>query len=339
MKSIEASSCVGMVKSDELLSVRELSVEFATDSRQVEVVDRLGLSIHRGRTLALVGESGCGKSVTASSIMRLLPQPYGIITSGSIIMEGQDLLKLPVEEMRSVRGGKISMIFQEPMNAMNPVQQTGKQIMEVLALHRPALSLGERREECLRLLRQVEMPSPERRLKNYPFQLSGGMRQRVMIAMALAGNPSVLLADEPTTALDVTVQSQILELIASLQRESGMGVLFITHDMGVVAEISDDVVVMYAGQVIESGSTSEIFASPLHPYTRGLISSMPDLDSVPKSKLPAIRGVVPAPSDYPKTCRFAPRCDYAADICRNAEPVLKEHREKHHARCHRIGEI
>lgn len=322
-----------------LLELKELSVRFDTDSGSVEVVDKISFSIQPKRTLALVGESGCGKSVTASSIMRLLPHPYGQISNGSILLEGKDILELPVEEMRRIRGGKIAMIFQEPMNAMNPVQSSGKQIMEVLSLHRKELSSEQAREECLKLLRQVEMPSPESRLKNYPFQLSGGMRQRMMIAMALAGKPKILLADEPTTALDVTVQSQILKLIENLQKQNGMGVLFITHDMGVVAEISDDIVVMYAGQIVESGLSKEIFKNPLHPYTRGLINSTPKLDSIPKTKLPAIRGNVPSPVSYPKSCRFAPRCDYATATCRSSTAQIERYEENHHVRCLRVGEI
>lgn len=323
----------------ELLKVEGVSVTFSTDAGAVEVVDRVSFSIREGQTLALVGESGCGKTVTASSIMRLLPHPYGKITAGRIDFDGQDVLALPIEEMYRLRGGGISMIFQEPMTALNPVQTAGAQIKEIYELHRADVPKEARDLAILELLRQVEMPSPESRVRNYPFQLSGGMRQRVMIAMALAGRPKLLIADEPTTALDVTVQAQILALIRALQRDTGMGLLYITHDMGVVAELADDVVVMYAGQVVESGPVNSIFASPCHPYTRGLISSMPRLDSEPKSKLPSIQGYVPSPHAYPSTCRFANRCPYADDHCRSETPVLESVAEGHAVRCFKSGRL
>jgi peptide/nickel transport system ATP-binding protein len=322
-----------------LLTVEDLCVSFTSDAGSVQVVDTVSFRVPAGRTISLVGESGCGKTVTASSVMRLLPHPYGQITAGRVLFEEENLLELPVEQMYRIRGGKISMIFQEPMNALNPVQTAGNQIREVLNLHRPELDGKAAEEEMIRLLRQVEMPSPRRRLRNFPFQLSGGMRQRMMIAMALAGLPRLLIADEPTTALDVTVQAQILNLIRELQTQTGMGVLFITHDMGVVAEVSDDVYVMYAGQIVESSSVQEIFGNPLHPYTRGLIGSMPNLGSEPKSQLPAIAGSVPAPSAYPATCRFANRCRYATEWCRSETPVLEEVQPGHTVRCLRVGEI
>jgi peptide/nickel transport system ATP-binding protein len=306
-----------------LLSVRDVSVSFTTDAGEMEVVDRVSFGIDPGRTMALVGESGCGKSVTASTIMRLLPQPYGIVTGGRISFEGRDLLGLPMEEMYRIRGSRISMIFQEPMTALNPVHTAGGQINEVFELHRSEIARGARREETLKVLREVGMPSPEDRLGSYPFQLSGGMRQRVMIAMALSGRPSLLIADEPTTALDVTVQAQILRLIRELQESNGMGVLYITHDMGVVAEIADAVTVMYAGQVVESGPVEAVFSGPLHPYTVGLIRSMPRLDSTPKTRLPSIQGYVPSPHAYPATCRFAARCDLADERCRTNAPELE----------------
>jgi len=303
--------------------VQDVSVSFATDAGAMEVVDRVSFGILPGRTMALVGESGCGKSVTASSIMRLLPQPHGTVTGGRILFEGSDLLQLPLREMYRIRGSRISMIFQEPMTALNPVQTAGRQIGETLELHREEIARNARAAETLRILKEVGMPSPESRMASYPFQLSGGMRQRVMIAMALAGRPRLLIADEPTTALDVTVQAQILRLIADLQKSSAMSVLYITHDMGVVAEISDEVTVMYAGQVVEAGPVSAIFAHPLHPYTRGLIRSMPQLASAPKSPLPSIPGTVPSPRAYPSTCRFADRCPLADDFCRTHAPVLE----------------
>ena len=323
----------------ELLSVEGISVSFATDKGKMEVVDTVSFTIDRGRTLALVGESGCGKSVTASSIMRLLPQPYGEVTKGKIVFDGKDILQMPIDEMYKIRGGEIAMIFQEPMTALNPVHTAGNQIEEVLELHRSEIAKKARDAEVLEILRQVEMPSPEQRMENYPFQLSGGMRQRVMIAMALAGRPQLLIADEPTTALDVTVQAQILHLIRDLQKKNGMGVLYITHDMGVVAEMSDDVVVMYAGQIVEKGPVDTIFAKPVHPYTRGLISSMPQLDSKPKSELPSIPGQVPSPHDYPATCRFANRCIYADDFCVGNAPSLEQFAEGHQVRCFKAGKV
>jgi len=330
-----------------LLRIEGVSVSFDTDKGPMEVVDNVSFAVERGRTLALVGESGCGKSVTAASIMRLLPQPYGKVTRGRIIFQGEDVLTLPPEKMYKLRGGSIAMIFQEPMTALNPVHTAGAQIEEVLGLHRLEIAKKARDPEVLEILRQVEMPSPEQRIKNYPFQLSGGMRQRVMIAMALAGRPGLLIADEPTTALDVTVQAQILHLIRELQRKNGMGVLYITHDMGVVAEISDEVVVMYAGQVVEVASVGSIFASPVHPYTRGLIRSMPQLDSRPKSVLPSIPGQVPSPRDYPKSCRFANRCDYADAHCVENAPFLEDYAapgvpspaQPHLVRCFKAGTI
>jgi peptide/nickel transport system ATP-binding protein len=327
------------MEENELLRVKDLSVSFTSDNDTVEVIDRVSFKLHAGRTLALVGESGCGKSVTASSIMRLLPHPYGQITSGQIHFCGEDLLKKPVQEMYHIRGGEISMIFQEPMTAMNPVQVAGKQIREVLELHRDELTKKFMDKEVLKILKDVEMPSPETRMKNFPFQLSGGMRQRMMIAMALAGEPRLLIADEPTTALDVTVQAQILNLMKALQRKNNMALLFITHDMGVVANISDDVAVMYAGQIVETGDVETIFFRPQHPYTRGLINSMPHLKTVPKTHLPSIKGTVPTPSAYPETCRFAARCDFAEDYCRNHTPVLEEIENEHLVRCFRVGEI
>lgn len=323
----------------ELLSIKDLSVSFKVADGSIEVIDKVAFKIKAGKTLAVVGESGCGKSVTASSIMRLIPHPYGEITSGEIMFHGEDILQKPVDDMYKIRGGKISMIFQEPMTAMNPVHVAGRQIKEVLNLHRDDLTKHLIDDEVLKIVKEVEMPSPEARLKNYPFQLSGGMRQRMMIAMALAGEPDILIADEPTTALDVTVQAQILKLIKTLQQKNDMGVLFITHDMGVVAEVSDDVVVMYAGQVVETGDVETIFLRPKHPYTKGLINSMPHLETEPKTHLPSIKGNVPTPSAYPATCRFANRCDYVNKHCKNSTPTLDKLDTNHFVRCFRVGEI
>jgi len=324
---------------EDLLKIEDLSVSFSTDAGTVEVLDRVSMHIGRGETLSLVGESGCGKSVTASSIMRLLPHPAGKVTSGKITFDGQDIMSLPIDDMYRIRGSSIAMIFQEPMTALNPVHLIKHQIAEVLKLHRKDIPDAKLDSYVLKYLKDVEMPSPEMRLNNYPFQLSGGMRQRVMIAMALAGQPKLLIADEPTTALDVTVQAQIIALIKDLQKKNNMSVMYITHDMGVVAEVSDRVAVMYAGQVVESADVVTIFKNPRHPYTRGLIASMPKLDSKPKTRLPYIEGSVPTPRAYPATCRFADRCSYATDYCRSNSPVLEDIEPNHRIRCFRAREL
>lgn len=325
---------------EELLRIEDLSVGFKNPNGSItEVLDRVTLKLNRGQTLSLVGESGCGKSVTASSVMRILPQPYGVIKNGEIWFDGKNILEQSIDDMYKIRGSEIAMIFQEPMTALNPVHIIEKQIGEVFELHRPDIKKEERRENVLKVLKDVEMPSAEQRLKNYPFQLSGGMRQRVMIAMALAGHPKLLIADEPTTALDVTVQAQILSLIKDLQNKNNMGVLYITHDMGVVAEVSDIVAVMYAGQIVETADVNTIFKNPRHPYTRGLIASMPKMNSEPKTRLPYIEGAVPSPRAYPATCRFAERCSLATDYCRSNTPVLEEMEPGHLIRCFRSKEI
>ena len=325
---------------EELLKIENLSVAFKDGSGELtEVLDKVTLKLKRGQTLSLVGESGCGKSVTASSIMRILPQPYGIIKNGTIWFDGKNILEQPIDEMYKIRGSEIAMIFQEPMTALNPVHIIEKQIGEVFELHRSDIKKEERAANVLKVLKDVEMPSAEQRLKNYPFQLSGGMRQRVMIAMALAGHPKLLIADEPTTALDVTVQAQILSLIKELQAKNNMGVLYITHDMGVVAEVSDIVAVMYAGQIVETAAVHTIFKNPRHPYTRGLIASMPKMNSEPKTRLPYIQGAVPSPKAYPATCRFAERCSYADDYCRSNTPVLEEIQDGHLIRCFKSKEL
>lgn len=327
------------MSAEELLRIEDLSVSFDTDAGSVEVLDKVAIKIRRGETLSLVGESGCGKSVTASSIMRLLPQPAGRITSGKITFDGKDILSLPIGDMYKLRGSSIAMIFQEPMTALNPVHLVKRQIAEVLQLHRPDIKDDKLEKYVLKYLKDVEMPSPEQRINNYPFQLSGGMRQRVMIAMALAGQPKLLIADEPTTALDVTVQAQIIALIKNLQEKNNMGVMYITHDMGVVAEVSDRVAVMYAGQIVESADVVTIFKNPRHPYTRGLIASMPKLNSKPKTRLPYIKGSVPTPRAYPATCRFAERCAYATDYCRTHSPILEDIEPDHRIRCFRANEL
>ena len=273
------------MQDDVVLSVRGVETEFSTDEGIVKILHGVSFDVRKGRTLGIVGESGCGKSVTAMSIMGLLPKPYGQVVGGQIIYRGIDLVTLPPEEMYAMRGNRISMIFQDPMTALNPVHSIGRQLIEVLELHRPELSKAERSQYALDMLKKVKIPMPEKRLKEYPHNLSGGMRQRVMIAMALACKPDILICDEPTTALDVTVQASILELINDLQLETGMSVIFITHDLGVVAEICDDVAVMYGGKVVEFADIFDLFDNPQHPYTERLMGLMPSLDSEPKQPI------------------------------------------------------
>ncbi|MGR3135775.1 ABC transporter ATP-binding protein [Vibrio vulnificus] len=288
------------MNSEVVLSVKNLETEFQTDDGAVQVLHGVSFDVKKGRTLGLVGESGCGKSVTSMSIMGLLPKPYGRVIGGEILYRGKDLVTLPADEMYVMRGDRISIIFQDPMTALNPVHTVGKQLMEVLKLHRPDLDRKARREQALEMLKKVRIPMPEKRLDEYPHNLSGGMRQRVMIAMALACKPEILICDEPTTALDVTVQASILELINELQEETGMAVIFITHDLGVVAEICDDVAVMYGGKIVEYADVFELFDAPKHPYTERLMGLMPSLEHEPKqlieikpidvSKFPEFRG-------------------------------------------------
>ena len=316
-----------------LLEVRGLRAGFDTDAGYVEVLDGVSFELAAGETLGLVGESGCGKSVSALSIMNLLPKPAGKITAGSIEFQNQDLVVLPQEEIHEVRGNRISMIFQEPMTALNPVHRIGNQIIEAVKLHEPNLATSNARRRALEMLERVGIPAPDQRLKEYPHQLSGGMRQRVMIAMALAMQPDLLIADEPTTALDVTIQAQILDLLREMQRESGMAILFITHDLGVIAELCDRVTVMYAGCVVEQASVSQLFSSPHHPYTQGLLRSIPTLDGIPKQPLATIPGVVPALIDMPDGCRFRNRCPNAEKDCELQSPELTQVLERHIA-CH-----
>ena len=291
---------------DSLLKVKELSVSFSTDEGEVEALDAVNFEVKHGQTLGLVGESGCGKSVTALSVMRLLPRPIGKITGGSIHFGGMDLLKLTPDEIRQIRGNEIGMIFQEPMNALNPVRTIGDQISESFLLHQN-ITAKEAWGKSIDMLEDVGIPAPENRVFEYPHQLSGGMRQRIVIAIALACKPKLVIADEPTTALDVTVQSQILDLLQSMKEKLGSSVLLITHDLGVIAETCDEVCVMYAGRVVERASTIDLFANPVHAYTRGLLSSIPRLDGVPKTELSTIDGMVPSLSELNMGCRFAPR--------------------------------
>ena len=289
-----------------LLEIKDLSVRFSTDDGEVEALDKVSFGINPGQTVGVVGESGCGKSVTAYSIMRLLPQPMGMITNGSILFQGKNLLDLDTEEMQGIRGNEIGMIFQEPMNALNPVQKIGNQLTEVFHLHQE-MDDHQAWSNSVRMLESVGIPSPENRMHEYPHQLSGGMRQRVVIAMALACKPKIIIADEPTTALDVTVQAQILDLLHNLQKENGCSILLITHDLGVIAENCDEVCVMYAGRVVERGSTEKIFASPHHAYTQDLLDSIPKLKGSPKAKLKIIEGIVPSLFELNQGCRYGPR--------------------------------
>ena len=327
---------------DALLSIRNLTTAFHTDAGRLRAVDDVSFDVQRGQTLAVVGESGCGKSVTALSVMRLVPSPPGEIEGGEIQFEGRNLLDLPEKEMRAVRGAQISMIFQEPMTSLNPVYTVGSQIGEAIKIHR-RVGRKAARERAIEMLKLVGIPSPEERVDAYPHELSGGMRQRVMIAMALSCDPKLLIADEPTTALDVTIQAQILELLRRLQHQLGMSIIFITHDLGVVAEFASDVVVMYAGRVVETGSVAQLFRDPLHPYTRGLLVSVPPLDASRSpgtpTRLPTIDGVVPRLTDLPPGCRFAERCHFRADQvdyhrCFEQEPNLRQLADGRGVRCH-----
>jgi len=319
-----------------VLEVEDLQTYFYTRSGLVKAVDGVSFSLARGATLAIVGESGCGKSVTALSLMRLVADPPGRIIGGRVRLEGVDLLRLDEAAMRDIRGNQISMVFQEPMTSLNPVMTIGRQISEALILHQ-RMSNKAALNRAIEMLQLVGIPEPKQRAKEYPHQLSGGMRQRAMIAMALACNPRVLIADEPTSALDVTIQAQILELIAKLQRELGTAVILITHDLGVVAETAERVIVMYAGRKVEEAAVGELFARPLHPYTRGLMNSIPRLALMRREagqqRLQEIPGIVPALSNLPQACTFAPRCAFADDTCRGQFPPYQEKRPDHWAAC------
>lgn len=324
---------------DAVLSVSDLVTEFITDDGVVRVLDGVSFDVPKGQTLGIVGESGCGKSVTAMSIMGLLPKPYGNVVAGEIIYQQQNLVTFSVGELHKMRGNRISMIFQDPMTALNPVHTIGKQLIEVLQLHRSHLSKKQQFQQAIDMLEKVGIPSPESRILEYPHTLSGGMRQRVMIAIALACKPDILICDEPTTALDVTIQSQILELMRSLQQETGMSIIFITHDLGVVAEMCDDVVVMYAGKVVEKADIMTLFDSPQHPYTQGLMASIPNLSIKPKSKLETISGNVPSLDEMPVGCRFSTRCKYRQPLCDAHSPESKMISEGHYSSCHFIGQL
>jgi oligopeptide/dipeptide ABC transporter ATP-binding protein len=314
-----------------LLEVRNLTTSFATDAGTFNAVDGVSFSLEPGRTLGLVGESGCGKSVTALSIMGLVASPPGRIASGEILFEGADLLRLSPAAMRSVRGDRISMIFQEPMTSLNPAFTIGEQIVEGIVKHR-GIGHEAAKRQAIEMLERVRMPSPAQRYDDYPHRLSGGMRQRAMIAMALALRPRLLIADEPTTALDVTIQAQILELMRLLREDTGAAIILITHDLGVVAELAHDVAVMYAGRIVEKANVADLFADPQHPYTIGLLGSIPRI-GLEQRRLPAIEGQVPDPLSVPAGCRFSPRCPFATAKCRAEDPQLREVAPGHAAAC------
>jgi peptide/nickel transport system ATP-binding protein len=319
---------------DALLDIRGLKTQFKTDDGMVRAVDGVDLRIDRGETVGVVGESGCGKTVTAMTVLKLIQMPPGRIAAGSILWQGRDLVPLPLPEMQKIRSKEIAIIFQEPMTSLNPVYTVGAQIAEVLRLHE-GLNRRDAIDRATEMLRLVNIPTPERRVHDYPHQFSGGMRQRVMIAMALSCNPQLLIADEPTTALDVTIQAQILDLLAEMKDRLGMAIMLITHAMGVVAEVAQRVVVMYAGRVVEEATVERLFADPLHPYTQGLIRSIPriDLAAQKKVRLEAIGGTVPSLIDPPPGCRFASRCKRVTPSCTDTVPELREVAPGHKVAC------
>ena len=320
-----------------LLEVKDLKTYFYTDAGVGKAVDGVTFSLEKGKVLGIVGESGCGKSVTSLSIMRLVDTTTGKYEGGEILFEGKDILKLSEKEMRKLRGNKISMIFQEPMTSLNPVFTIGYQIMESLMLHKN-MNKKEAHDRAIELLELVGIPEAGKRVDEYPHQLSGGMRQRVMIAMALAGDPELLIADEPTTALDVTIQAQILDLLKSLQKKLNMSIIIITHDLGVIAEMADEVAVMYAGDIVEKAKTKELFADPKHPYTIGLMNSIPDIDDE-HDRLNTLEGLVPSLYEMPKGCRFAPRCQFACAECEQNRIHLTDLEDGRQVRCRRYENV
>jgi oligopeptide/dipeptide ABC transporter ATP-binding protein len=317
--------------SDIVLEVRNLKTHFHTDEGVVPAVDGVDFTLKKGKTLCVVGESGCGKSVTAYTVMRLIPMPPGKVESGEIIYKGKNLVKLTENEMRDIRGNEIAMIFQEPMTSLNPVYTIGNQIVEAIVLHQK-VKPKEARQRAIKMLTKVGIPDAEIRIDEYPHQMSGGMKQRVMIAMALSCNPEVLIADEPTTALDVTIQAQILDLLQQFQSTEGMSILLITHDLAVVAEVADEVLVMYASRVVEKAGVVEVFQNPKHPYTQGLIKAIPQLGSR-VDRLNEIPGQVPKPQNYPEGCHFADRCPHAIDVCSQKDPGITEISADHYVSC------
>lgn len=322
-----------------LLSVENIVTTFDVEGKILTALQDVSFEVNAGETLGIVGESGCGKSVTSLSVMGLLPKPSGKTISGKVLYKGEDLLQYDSEQMAKIRGRKMAMIFQEPMTALNPVYRIGRQIGEVFKIHFPEMKDQEILKKSIELLTQVGIPAPEQRISEYPHQLSGGMRQRVMIAIALACEPEVLICDEPTTALDVTIQAQILELIKELQQKNNMAVIMITHDLGVIAEFCDRVAVMYAGKVVETASVVDVFKNAKHPYTKGLLSSIPTMDNPRKTKLDTIKGQVPSLFNMPPYCRFENRCPYAEDICRSEYPDDSDVNDVHKVSCHRWRDL
>lgn len=322
-----------------LLNIDDLCVDIETEHGLLNILDHVSLDLKPGKILGLVGESGCGKSVTSLSVMRLLPKPASHIRKGNITFKGQNLVELPAKQIHKLRGNRIAMIFQEPMTALNPVKTIGSQLIEILQLHKEALNKKQQINRAIELLEKVGIAEAPSRLNEYPHQLSGGMRQRVMIAMALACEPDLLIADEPTTALDVTIQAQILDLMQQLQQENGMAILFITHDLGVIAELCDDVAVMYAGRVVEQAPVNEIFYNAKHPYTQGLLASIPKLDLPSKTPLSTIEGQVPTLFNMPKGCRFQNRCQHKSDQCQTLDYSLHKVSEQQAVNCIRWQEI
>lgn len=323
---------------DNLLTVDNLKISFTSQAKTKTVVDGISFTIGHGKTLAVVGESGCGKSITSLSIMRLVDSASANISADNISFRGKDILKISEKEMRKVRGKEIAMIFQEPMTSLNPVFTIGSQIEEVLKAH-TSLDSVARKEKVISLLKQVHMPEPEKRYKSYPHQLSGGQRQRVMIAMAVACSPNLLIADEPTTALDVTIQAQILNLLAELKTQSSMSMIFITHNLSIVRQIADEVIVMYAGNIMEKAKANTIISFSKHPYTLGLLASVPTLDTDRNKKLKTIKGSISANLEETDFCVFAERCEYVKDICRKEKPILTEVDENHYSACHFAKEL
>lgn len=321
---------------EKILEVQELTTMFRTERGIMKAVDGVSFHVNKGEILGIVGESGCGKSVTSQSILRLFDEKYTAQYQGKILFKGRDILKISMKEMQEIRGREISMVFQDALSSLNPVFTVGEQIMETILIHQD-VKKEEAKKRAIEMLRLVGIPAPEQRFSQYPHELSGGMRQRVMIAIALSCRPNLLIADEPTTALDVTIQAQIMELIVELNRQLDMGVILITHDLAVVAETCSRVVVMYLGQIVEEADVEHIFDRPMHPYTRGLIQSIPQLEGVRQKRLYMIKGMVPLLSQIPEGCRFAPRCEFATEECRKRMPQLVDVGDGQKVRCHRVA--
>ena len=323
---------------ENILEINNLTISIGDKETGFEVVSNVSIAVPKGKIIGIVGESGCGKTITALSIMKLLPDPPAKITSGEIIFKNKNILEISDEELRDIRGNEISMIFQEPVSSLNPVFTIGEQIGETIRTHNDINSKDER-EKVIELLKLVGIPEPERRYSNYPHEMSGGMCQRVMIAMALCCSPDLLIADEPTTALDVTVEAGIIDLIDNLRKDLGMSVILITHDLGIISEIADEVYVMYAGRIVEHAQNELLFSNPKHPYTVGLLNSIPDLADTDKRDLKMINGNIPSPKNYPKGCRFNDRCELVIEKCKVNVPVLEKLEEKHESACFRSKEV